>query len=542
MLRVKRRYGAATSYLSKFTLLPQYKLKCGLEIHTQLNTANKLFSLSTNDPFHSSKSPNSLTSHFDIALPGTQPKLNYEAVLLGLKLSVALNCKINLNSHFDRKHYFYGDQPLGYQITQHFSPFASDGQMPLWQDIDDIDTKSKNINIIQLQIEQDTGKSLYKDVDKITLIDLNRSNVPLIEMVTEPDFSDLKEIRAFIKKYQNLVRHLDISTGDLETGAMRVDVNMSINEFARVELKNLPNTSAIMNAIKYEYQRQVKIIKDGGGMEHLSSAETRGWNGSSTVKLRSKETTIDYRYMPDPELPSISLSPDAIESIAKRLPPIPDEILNKLTHEPYNLSLKDAKILTISSNSQVELYTHEELRNYYFDTFHSYNNAVLKEKIGKVKPKLPINWIVHELLGDLNKLKIPLLEAKKVLTPQKLKDFLILIHKGDISSASGKLLLFHILEMIKKENFSSEGQLNLEKLISQYDLATIKAIDSNDLQKLCQDIITQVNDDRLISDIASGKRRNSLKFLIGQGMRYSQGRIKAQEFDKMFKKILNITY
>lgn len=540
MFRISRRYGTDVSKLSKANLNPQYKLKCGLEIHTQLNTKNKLFSMSTNDPFHSSGAPNTLTSHFDIALPGTQPKLNYEAVLFALKLSLALKCKINLNSHFDRKHYFYGDQPQGYQITQHFSPFASDGSLSLLRRIDDIDDEVKNIRLIQIQIEQDTGKSLYKDADKLTLIDLNRSNVPLIEMVTEPDFSDLKQIRAFIKKYQNLVRHLGISTGDLETGAMRVDVNLSINDYARVELKNLPNTSAIMNAIKYEYQRQIKIIQEGKAEDMLSHAETRGWNGAETVKLRSKETTIDYRYMPDPELPKIYLTNDVLGHIATSLPPVPDEILDQLMNKPYNLSLKDAKILAVSSNGQEDYYSHEELRHYYLQTFHAYNDGFAKLHDLTPKSKLPINWIIHELLGDLNKLQIPLSEAKEVLTPEMFKDFLVLIHNEEISSSSAKLLLFHILELIKGSEFSKGKKLNFAELIEEYDLGTIKVIKQDELRKICQNIINELDDDNLIKAIKSGRKRNSMKFLVGQGMRYSQGRIKAQEFERMFKDILKI--
>lgn len=540
MLCCKRQYNVKIPHLSKVKFLPQYKMKCGLEIHTQLNTKNKLFSLSTNDPFHSSNKPNVNTSYFDIALPGTQPKLNYEAVLFALRLSLALHCKVNLNSQFDRKHYFYGDQPMGYQITQHYSPFASGGHISLFKDIDGIDDKSKDINLIQVQIEQDTGKSIYKETEDMTLVDLNRVNVPLIELVTHPDFNDLKQIKAFIKKYQNLIRHLGISTGDLETGAMRVDVNLSINDFARVELKNLPNTSSIMNAVKYEYQRQVQIIQDGKGDDLLSFSETRGWNGVSTVKLRSKETTIDYRYMPDPELPKISLSADILKSVTDTLPPVPDEILKNLMNEPYLLAVKDAKILTISSNSHDEFYNHEELQDFFLKTFHSYYKMVETAQIGEPQPKLPTNWIIHELLGDLNKLCIPLSKAKALLTPEKFANFLMLIHQEKISSASGKLLLFHVLENFKQANFVSSGPLNFEKLIEEYDIGTIKEIDADELRKICLEIIEGVNDEKLIKDIVSGKRKNSLKFLVGQGMRLSQGRIKPQAFDKMFKNILNM--
>lgn len=535
MLRLKRWYNVDKIQTSKFKLLPQYKLKCGLEIHTQLNTNKKLFSQSTNDPFHSLDTPNAHTSYFDIALPGTQPILNYEVVLYALRLSLALDSKVNLRSQFDRKHYFYGDQPMGYQITQHYSPFASGGHLTLHKDGDGINDIEKKINLIQLQIEQDTGKSIYRDNEKQTLIDLNRSNVPLIEIVTQPDFTDLKQIRAFIKKYQNLVRHLDISTGDLETGAMRVDVNLSVNDFARVELKNLPNTSSIMNAIKYEYQRQVKILEAGEGEEYLSHSETRSWNGESTVKLRSKETTIDYRYMPDPELPVISLSADVIEGVGKSLPPSPDEILSQLMTKPYSLSLKDARILTISGNSQDGIYSQVELLKFYLDTFDCYSKIVEREGLGEVKHKLPTNWIIHELLGDLKKLQIPLEKATAILSPEKFADFLTFIHSNKISSASGKLLLFHVLEDFQAHGLTK--QINFDELIKEYELQTIDQVNEADLKKLCQKII-EAADSKMINGIVSGKKRNSIKFLVGQGMRSSQGRIQAQQFEDMFKELL----
>ncbi|GAV52158.1 hypothetical protein ZYGR_0AG01490 [Zygosaccharomyces rouxii] len=538
----KRFYHVQLPPISKFRLLPQYKLKCGLEIHTQLNTQNKLFSMSTNDPFHSADKPNLHTSYFDIALPGSQPILNYEAVLFATKLAIALNCQINLDSQFDRKHYFYGDQPLGYQITQHFLPFASKGHLPLHKGIDGIDEICKDIHITQLQIEQDTGKSLYKTDDQLTLIDLNRSNVPLIEMVTEPDFQDLKQIRAFIKKYQNLVRHLKISTGDLETGAMRVDVNLSINNHARVELKNLPNTSSILNAIKYEYFRQVQIMEDGMADKLLSQPETRGWTGSSTIKLRSKETTIDYRYMPDMELPRITLAADVVETLQKTMPPLPDKILNILMSEPYRLSLKDAKILCLSSNGQGEIYNHEELKKFYLDTFHSYADRFEGNINNKDLSKLPTNWIIHELLGDLNKLELPLSEITKVLRPQMFADFLMLIHNNEISSASGKLLLFHVLKTLKETNCDISTTIDFNSLIDEFDIRTINQIDHDELREICKEIIESLHNDKLICDIVTGKKKNSIKFLVGQGMKLSQGRIKAQDFEKAFKEVLAVKW
>ncbi|KAL6940336.1 hypothetical protein ACO0QE_004235 [Hanseniaspora vineae] len=537
MLRSKRYASSWATANSKFKLLSEYKLKCGLEIHTQLNTPHKLFSMAENQPFQSMTEPNSRTSYFDVSLPGTQPNLNPEVVLYALKLAKSLDCEINLQSTFDRKHYFYGDQPLGYQITQHYNPFAINGVIRLNKQFDGILENEHPIKIIQLQIEQDTGKTVYDEKDQISLIDLNRSNVPLVEMVTAPDFHDLKQIRAFIKKYQSLVRHLKVSTGDLETGAMRIDVNISVNDFPRIELKNLPNTSSVMNSIKYEYMRQVEIIRNKEAASKLQQSETRGWTGVETVKLRSKETTIDYRYMPDSELPPLSLDPSVIEDVSSLIPELPEEIMKKLMAAPYNLSLKDAKILTVSSSGHDALYSNEGLLEYYLQTFHKFLSLFEECAKADLKPrinyKLPSNWIIHVLLGNLNKLQMHLDDCK--LTPEYFAIFLQLINDNKISKTSGDLLLFHIME----NNISSP---DFSALISEFELNKVEEVDETELNEICSSIISDINDPKLLDQIKSGQKKNSLKFLIGQGMRSTQGKIDAKLFEETFKRLLNITW
>ncbi|CEP60251.1 glutamyl-tRNA(Gln) amidotransferase subunit PET112 LALA0_S01e06436g [Lachancea lanzarotensis] len=535
MLKFSRNYGFK-AVKRDFQLLPEFKLKCGLEIHTQLNTRHKLFSYSTNDAFASANLPNHHASFFDVSLPGTQPKLNLEAILYATRLGLALKSNINLNSQFDRKHYFYGDQPLGFQITQHFSPFARGGSVELTKVLNGIDQEQIQIDITQLQIEQDTGKSVYKDSEKVSLIDLNRSNVPLIEMVTEPCFSDLKQIRSFIKKYQNLVRHLGISTGDLETGAMRVDVNLSVNNHCRVELKNLPNTSSIMNAIKFEYERQVDIIRNGLAKTLLAEPETRGWDGTSTVKLRSKETSIDYRYMPDAELPLVRLSADAVARVKASLPVLPDETIKLLMEKPYRLSLKDAKILTLNASGHGQQYTQKELLDFYLQAF----NSALENNGEKANQRLLTNWIIHELLGDLNRLGLPLREAIAVVPPTKFAELVTLIQEEKISNASGKLLLFHILEQTRDGSLTQPADLH--GIIEKFDLGARSVVDDEELLKVCSEILSSVTDPMMLSGITSGKRKNSLKYLVGQGMRLSQGRVKAKLFEDTFKKLLNANW
>ncbi|CCD25228.1 glutamyl-tRNA(Gln) amidotransferase subunit PET112 NDAI_0E04110 [Naumovozyma dairenensis CBS 421] len=541
---------------NKFKFIPGYKLKCGLEIHTQLNTKKKLFSSSINHHPSSSETPNSHTNFFDLSLPGTQPILNHESILFALKLSLALNSKINLNSQFDRKHYFYADQPQGYQITQHYSPFAKHGSLTLYHDIDNIKEPTKKINIIQLQIEQDTARSIYlQPPQNLTLLDFNRSNVPLIELVTEPEFNDIDQIKAFIRKYQNLIRHLHISTGDLEDGAMRIDVNVNVNEHPRVELKNLPNTTSIIKAIKYEYTQQVQTLlnqKNGDVFE----GGTKSWDGQKTIKLRNKETMVDYRYMPDPELPTITLSTELIESIRKTMPMLPDDIINMLVSHPYCLTMKDAKILTINSNSnstsnksaenEVSIYNHEDLRGYYLETCNEFLQlSNTGQKVNEKSPlKLPTNWIIHELIGNLKKLSISFNEFNaKCMNPPTFAEFLTLIKQNVISNSSAKFLLFEILKQFKdSSSMMTKMEIDLPKLIKKYNLETID--ESNEkgqefINEICNSVIEQTSND-LITEIKMGgkNKEKKLKYLIGQSMKLSKGKISPKEIESCLNKIL----
>ncbi|CCH45294.1 hypothetical protein BN7_4876 [Wickerhamomyces ciferrii] len=511
MVRCHRLFSTSSPLLKKKQelLIPGYKLKCGLEIHSQLDTKFKLFSLSKTS-FQST--PNSKISYFDASLPGTQPLLNPEALLFALKAAKALNSTINTFSTFDRKHYFYGDQPLGYQITQHYQPYAQGGFLKLLPHDNESITGEKIINIEQIQIEQDTGKSIYTELENeaFSKIDLNRTNIPLIEMVTKPDFETPEEIRCFIKKYQNLVRHLGICTGDLETGAMRVDVNISVNNGHRVELKNLSTTSSVINAIKYEYKRQIKLIESGETSKVIQ--ETRGWDGSKTVRLRTKEGALDYRYMPDPELPPIILENGINESL--KLPKLPDELMIELKNAPYNLSNKDASILVNDL----------KLLNYYFQLF---EETVIKNK---VESKLPGNWVIHELLGGFTKLQIEF--NPNLINVLKLSELLISINNEQITKSSAKLLLQHLM------NNPGDLKRPILELIDDYDLGKESNVD----QDLIGEIINQVLEEQseIVELIKSGKRLNSVKFLVGQCMRLSQGKIKPNIFEDELKLKLGI--
>ncbi|GME73062.1 unnamed protein product [[Candida] boidinii] len=498
------------------------KLKCGLEIHSQLNTKKKLFSLSSTPNL--STPPNTTVSFFDLGLPGTQPKLNLEAVLFAVKTSIALNCRINPCFTFDRKHYFYGDQPLGYQITQHYNPIAKDGFLELSPKYDGAELKEPcRIRIEQLQLEQDTGKSIYKLNNGTSQIDFNRADVPLIEMVTKPDFQNIDQVKAFIKKFQYTLKNLGVCTGELETGAMRVDVNISVDDNARIEMKNLPTTSAVTHAIRYEYKRQCKILDQGG---KISQQETRGWDGKMTVKLRSKEGAIEYRYMPDPELNNIKLNiDDLVRNIKPNMPKTIDERLEVLLASPYNLKLRDANILV----------SNEELLEYYNEL---YELTVIKGKVSKN----PINWLTHELMGCLSRSNKEF--NKDLIKVDKLSELIIANDAKIINNNNTKLLLLHLINNPQDQNEP------ISKLIKEYDLANGQQSDGNstsdnksgdDNSELVGIVCNVIKDNgKVVDEIKEKGKIKKINFLIGQCMRSSGGKCDPSTFERLIKKELEL--
>ncbi|KAA8901286.1 hypothetical protein TRICI_006099 [Trichomonascus ciferrii] len=496
-------YSGGIRYLSTST--SAYSLTCGLEIHAQLMTDLKLFSCSKTS-FHAR--PNSNVSFYDAGLPGTLPKFNPQALLLALKASSALNCKVRDCFSFDRKHYFYGDQPVGYQVTQHYQPYAHDGVLKLYER--DGVKKDVSVRIKQIQIEQDTGKSTY--IDDIAHVDLNRTNHGLIELVTEPDIPTPEAAGVFVKKLQMLLRHIGVCSGELETGAMRVDVNISVNNGQRCEIKNLSSTSAIVAAIKAEFRRQRKIIESGGTVE----SETRGWDGTNTWKLRGKEEGVDYRYMPDPELQPIRISEDTLNHVKSTLPELPDSIFQRLLEPPYSIPLKDAR--TIMSVSGMAAY-YEQVYNY----LQSHDSP---------KPGAASNWLVHRLYGELN------VQEKEfnpdLFPPEVLGNIILMVQKDRLTATSATLLIRHLISNPLDSNAS------IETVIEDLDLT--KAQDTNSevqeaIQGLCEQVIEQ---NPVVADqVRSGKKPKSLMFLVGQVMRECQGRVDANTVKTHLSKILN---
>lgn len=492
----------------QFKLDPAFKFKCGLELHTQLSTKYKLFSNSLNEI---STTPNSNISYFDIGLPGTQPILNPEAVYLALKTAVAVGGDIQPQSSFDRKHYFYPDQPLGYQITQYYSPIAKNGSLELTRAFDDIIQESKTIRIQQIQLEQDTGKLNYDQFDGVVKIDYNRANVPLIELITHPDFEDIEQVILFVKKYQTLVKYLEICNGELENGSLRVDVNISVNEKNRVEIKNLNSFHDIKQALIFEYQRQVLSIKE----DKFIVQETRGWSGNKTSSLRSKEDAVDYRYVPDSELPKINLDPSIALEIRSALPSLPEQILKDLVSEKFQLELKYAR----------NLLENKDILQYYYAL---YEDVVVKS--GK-QVKLVNNWLFHELLGVFTKQGVPL--SLEVVPPSQLAELVVKVVNSELSHTSAKILLTQIVtEQLQGKT--------LDDLIELYDLGAPEDISKDDMEEAIEDICLDIvgNNQDVVAKIKKGQHK-SIKYLVGLAMRETQGKVSAGDFQAKFEELIS---
>ncbi|GEQ68709.1 hypothetical protein JCM33374_g2377 [Metschnikowia sp. JCM 33374] len=502
--------------LQKWKPEPGFPFKCGLEIHTQLMTKNKLFSASRNS---AESAPNQNTTFFDLGVPGTFPRLNPEALLLALKAASVMKSHVNPVSSFDRKHYFYLDQPLGYQITQHFRPLAKGGHLKLTKKFDDV-VSDKIIGIEQIQLEQDTAKLNYDAFESAVTIDFNRANVPLIELVTKPDFDHLVQVRAFIKKYIGIMTHLGVCSGDMENGAMRCDVNVSVAGGNRVEIKNLGSTSEITAAVTHEYARQVKHLKTSSAP---IEQETRSWDGTRTTRTRSKEDAVDYRHFPDIELPLVHLQPSITEEIGAVLPPLPDQLVADLMSAPYLLEQKHAKFLVETP----------ALREYYLDL----HSLVVKDSHADASlvatSKMVNNWFFHKLLGTFKKLDQEV--DPSVLSADKFASLIRMVHHKDISSTSAKLILTALVQSPE-----TSRDLSIQEMVDHYDLGAPADLEEGEFTDAVRDICVEIiSKHPEVAETFRNGKQSSIKFFIGQAMRETQGKVDSKKFEQEFRNLLS---
>jgi aspartyl-tRNA(Asn)/glutamyl-tRNA(Gln) amidotransferase subunit B len=355
--------------------MKNYKPVIGLEVHVELKTKSKMFCACKNDWF--GKEPNTYTCPVCLALPGALPVPNRQAIEWCLFIGMALNCEIPLLSKFDRKHYFYPDLAKGYQISQYDMPFAEKGFMTL--------SNGKKIGITRAHMEEDTGKLLHQKVgnETVSLIDFNRSGVPLVEIVTEPDFETAKEVKEYLQKLQQIVRYLDVSHANMDKGEMRLEPNISLRKPGetalpkyKVEVKNINSFSFVEKAIEFELKRQQQILEKG----ETPKQETRGWNETrnETVSQRSKEEAMDYRYFPEPDIPPFRWDKSYISTLKKQLPELPEAKMKRFV-ENYKLSEYNAEIVTRESATA----------DFFEETV----------KVGwehEVEPKTIANWMINK--------------------------------------------------------------------------------------------------------------------------------------------------
>jgi aspartyl-tRNA(Asn)/glutamyl-tRNA(Gln) amidotransferase subunit B len=414
----------------------------GVEIHAQISSNSKLFSASSTK---FAASPNSQVSLIDAAMPGTLPVLNEYCVHQAIKTGLGLKAEINLQSRFDRKNYFYPDLPQGYQISQFYHPIVQNGQLVI-----NTEDGPKIVRINRLHLEQDAGKSIHDQSPYYSLIDLNRSGIALMEIVTEPDLSSPEETAEFVRKLRTLLRYIGSCDGDMEKGSMRCDANVSVRLpggilGTRCEIKNLNSIRNIMRAIEFEASRQVNLIENG----QIVRQETRLFNADSgeTRTMRLKEEATDYRYFPDPDLLPVVISEELITKLAAELPELPDAKIARYVAE-YSLSDYDAEVLAA-----------DEMVAYYFESAVNFCN-----------PKIFANWIISELFGQLNKNSITINECK--ITPQMLATMVKLIEDEVISGKIAKI----VFETMFETGEQPQQIINNKNLVQLSDKDVIAAI------------------------------------------------------------------
>uniref|UniRef100_A0A8C5QKP9 Glutamyl-tRNA(Gln) amidotransferase subunit B, mitochondrial n=1 Tax=Leptobrachium leishanense TaxID=445787 RepID=A0A8C5QKP9_9ANUR len=490
-----------------------WKSVVGLEIHAQINSESKLFSSSR---VQFAAPPNSTVSFFDASLPGTLPVINRRCIEAAVMTGLALNCAINKKSHFDRKHYFYADLPAGYQITQQRLPIAVNGKLTYcyqvgnkWSDI-----VTKCVRIKQVQLEQDSGKSLHDDTRHQTLIDLNRAGVGLVEIVMEPDMSCGEEAAAAVRELQLILQALGTSLANMAEGQMRVDANISVHRpgqplGVRTEVKNLNSARFLAKAIDYEIQRQIKILENGGTI--LNETRSFDYKLGSTIAMRDKEGKQDYRFMPEPNLPPLVLydsnsSPPAnldpeqvvnIDLIKESLPELPSVIRERLVDQ-YGILPEHSYTLVNEDGLQD-----------YFQTV---------VKLAQIHPKKIIGWLIQDLLGHLRSHNLTVKQSPIKAT--SLAELLTLLENGDISSSTAKQVF---------QELCNGGKETPTQIVKEKNLWLLK--DLMQVEEICQGIIDGHKEE------VAAIRRGNLK-VINKLIGLVQKNTKGKSDPVLVKKIL----
>jgi aspartyl-tRNA(Asn)/glutamyl-tRNA(Gln) amidotransferase subunit B len=472
-----------------------WEVVIGLEVHAQVTSNAKLFS-GASTAFGGE--PNSQVSLVDAAMPGMLPVINEECIQQAIRTGLGLKAQINLQSVFDRKNYFYPDLPQGYQISQYKSPIVGEGEVI----VDMPDSQPIKVGIERLHLEQDAGKSLHDQHPGLSLVDLNRCGVALMEIVSKPDLRSAEEARAYLSKLRAILRYLGTCDGDMEKGHLRADVNVSVRRpgdalGTRCEIKNVNSIRFVAQAIEYEARRQIGILEDGGIIEQ----ETRLFDAvrGETRSMRQKEEAHDYRYFPDPDLLPLTLAREEVEALKLGLPELPDEKKARFIAD-YGLSVYDAGVL-VSERATAEFY-----------------EAVAKGRDGKSAA----NWVINELFGRLNR------EGKGIeqspLSASQLGAILDLITEGSISGKIAK----DLFDVVWNEGGDPRAVVDARGMKQVTDLSAIETI---------VDGIIAANPDK----VAQAKAKPTMiGWFVGQVMRASGGKANPQAVNDLLKRKLEI--
>jgi aspartyl-tRNA(Asn)/glutamyl-tRNA(Gln) amidotransferase subunit B len=475
-------------------MIEGWNLVIGIEIHAQVNSKSKLFSSSPTD--FGSK-PNSQVSLIDAAMPGMLPVINKFCIEQAVKSGIGLNAKINKKSIFDRKNYFYQDLPQGYQISQYKDPIVGEGFVEI-----ETENGQKKIGVERLHLEQDAGKSVHDQDPNFTFVDLNRSGIALMEIVSKPDMNSPEEAVEYVRKVRSILRYLGTCDGNMEQGSLRADVNVSVNKpgndlGTRCEIKNLNSFKFIHAAIVYEAKRQIKLIEQGESVNQ----ETRLFNTQSgeTRSMRSKEDAHDYRYFPDPDLLPLTLDDDWIKGLQDSIPELPDQIKERFINE-YSLSSYDANII-VSDKATSE----------YFED-------VVKNR----NPKLVTTWVTGELFSILNKKN--LIIENSPITSKQLGELVDNIENGKISNRQAKEVLEEMCE-------SGKGAL---EIIDEKGLSQIS--DENEIESLVDNVLNSNPEN--VKKYKNGKDK-LFGFFVGEAMKLSKGKANPKIVNDLIKKKLS---
>ncbi len=474
-----------------------YTAVIGMEVHVELQTESKMFCNCSAEFFGTQ--PNTNVCPVCLGLPGALPVINEQAVAFTILTGAALACDIHPHNVFARKNYFYPDLPKGYQISQYELPLCTAGTLDI-----NVDGTPKAIGITRVHLEEDTGKLTH--IDGGSLVDLNRAGVPLMEIVSEPDIRTADEAYAYVSQLRQIVRYLGVSSGDMEKGAMRCEVNLSIKPAdsevwgTKVEVKNLNSFRAVRNAIAYEIERQTAILESGGQVEQV----TMGWDESAgrTVRQRSKEDAHDYRYFPEPDLPPLKLEQSWIDDLRATLPELPTAKNERYIAE-WGISANDAALLTENRE-----------RAEYFE-------AAVSAAGNTVTPKAVANWMVGEIFRLLNESNIEVSAMK--ITPEKFVHLIALVEKGVINRLAGKDVLAEMWQ----------SGADADTIVAEKGLKQIS--DTSVLDGIIDEVIAA--NPNPVAQFKAGKEK-VIGFLVGQVMRLSKGKANPKQAEQRLREKL----